>query len=578
MAQPRLKVLVAYSMSSTYNATTFEYLSALKRYTDFDVSYVHVTHDAEMDFDLDEFDVIFQNYCARLCFEGFVSRSYQQALRRFTGLKVLAVQDDYDRTWTLHRAIRELGFHVLLTCIQREFWPLVYPASELPDLHIVQGLTGYVPETLIGRGRRSLPLSKRQTVIGYRGNDIGARYGRLGFEKYEIGRRMIEICTARGIPHDIAMDESSRIYGDAWYEFLASCRVALGSESGSNVFDFDGSIERSYNELRERLGRAPTYTEFQPYVEHVEQQFNVGQISPRVFECAVMRTPMVLFRGRYSDVIDPDAHYIALEKDFSNIDAVLRCIEDIPRLEAMTERAYEHLVSSGRYNYEAFATKMKAEIEWQYQLLLARNPRDRKSVERDAHSLGAEVAEPSGNILVAEKPTAQPQSFNDFQRKQVRVALQYFVEKLPELQLFYTNAVVACIDEAKRLAADYIVAAEQHAGVIAPEERAALELLPTSALNEMILCKADVEEELASAVSQVDTLRQQRKSARQTEDEDEVEATFERELEVLKRYFERGPQLYQNFHEIYQQARDKLIEGARAFRSDQAGACVERKR
>ena len=577
MAQRRLRVLVAYSMSSTFTSTTLEYLSALERYTDFDVSYVHATHDAEMDFDFGDFDVVFQNYCVRLCFEDSVSRSYQESLRRFTGLKMLAVQDDYDRTLTLHRAIRDLGFHVLLTSIQREFWPLVYPASELPELHIVDGLTGYVPETLIEVGRRSTPLSARRVVVGYRGRELGARYGRLGFEKYEIGRRMLEICKARGITHDIAMDEVSRIYGPGWYEFLGSCRVVLGSESGSNVFDFDGSIERKHNELSEQLGRAPTYEEFRPYIEHIERQFDVGQISPRVFECAVMRTPMVLFRGRYSDAIDPDIHYIALEKDFSNIEAVLHRIEDIPALEAMTERAYERLVLSGRYNYEAFATKMKAEIEEQYQLLLARKPRDRKSVRTGAGGQGADIAEPSGNVVLAERPTAQPQSFNDFQRRQVRVALQYYVEKFPELQSFYSNAVAACIVEAKRLAADYTVAAEQRAGITAPEGGAPHALLPTSALNEILLCRTEVEEELASVASQVDTLRELRKSARQTGDDGAVEVTLDREHEVLKRYFERGPQLYQKFGDVYQRTRDKLIEGASALRGDQTNASAERR-
>ena len=90
-----------------------------------------MTHGAWMDFDINDYDVVFQNYCARLCFDGYVSEHYQNALMNFRGLKILAVQDDYDRTATLHRAIRRLGFHVLLTCIQSEFWPLVYPKSEL---------------------------------------------------------------------------------------------------------------------------------------------------------------------------------------------------------------------------------------------------------------------------------------------------------------------------------------------------------------------------------------------------------------------------------------------------------------
>ena len=202
----------------------------------------------------------------------------------FRGLKVLAVQDDYDHTATLHRAIRRLGFHVLLTCIQREFWPLVYPRAELPGVTLFQGLTGYLPEHIVDGRFPIVPLGERKIWVAYRGRNIGARYGRLGFEKYEIGRRMIEICTDRRIPFDIAMDELSRIYGDDWYRFVGSTRTMLGSESGSNAFDFDGRLEEELRRFTVTNWRPPTYDEFKPILDPIEAPFNVGQISPRVFE------------------------------------------------------------------------------------------------------------------------------------------------------------------------------------------------------------------------------------------------------------------------------------------------------
>src|SRR5215510_13867650 len=198
------RILVAYGMASTFTSATLEYLLALKDYTNYEVNYVHVTHGAQINFDLNDYDVVFQNYCARLCFDRYVSEHYQQALLRFRGLKIIAVQDDYDRTALLHQAIRRLGFHVLLTCIQKEYWPLVYPKAEVPGVKIIQGLTGYMPERLRNQQFSIRPLAERDVLIGYRGRNIGAKYGRLGFDKYEIGRRMREICVERGIKHDIA--------------------------------------------------------------------------------------------------------------------------------------------------------------------------------------------------------------------------------------------------------------------------------------------------------------------------------------------------------------------------------------
>ena len=364
-AKPR-RILVTYSKKTTFVTTTLEYLLALKNFTDYQVDYVHVTHNAWMDFNINDYDVVFQNYCARLCFDGYVSPHYQNALARFRGLKILAVQDDYDHTAILWRAIRRLGFHVLLTCIPRDNWPLVYPESELPGVTLIQGITGYMPERLLNSGRSIPPLADRKIWVAYRGRDIGAKYGRLGFEKYEIGRRMQEICTARGIPCDIAMDDKSRIYGDAWFDFLGSSRTMLGAESGSNAFDFDSKLEEQIKSFTKTNGRPPTYHEFKHVLDPLEAPFDVGQISPRVFESAATGTPMILFRGKYSDAIEPDVHYIPLEKDFSNADAVLARLDDLEYLQGFADRAYDRLVKSGDYGHRSLARMIKATIEEEY--------------------------------------------------------------------------------------------------------------------------------------------------------------------------------------------------------------------
>lgn len=353
-------------MSSTFVQTTFEYLSAFKRFSGFDVDYVHVTHHAVVDFDFSAYDVVFHNYCARLCYKGYVSDSYLDNVKKFKGIKILSVQDEYDHTNVLKEAIREIGFNIVLTCVPQDSLEYVYPKAEFPDVLFITVFTGYVPEDLFAALPTPAALEDRPIVIGYRGRDIGGRYGRLAFDKFEVGRRMKELCDERGIATDIAMDEASRIYGKGWLEFVGNCRAMLGSESGSNVFDFDGSIEARFKEMAEANGGVePSYADFLPIVAERDNEIEMGQISPRVFECAMMRTPMVLFRGRYSDAIVPDEHYIALDKDFSNLDEVLNRLSDLPALEAMAERAFDHLVGSGRFTYRAFYKNIAAVVEEQ---------------------------------------------------------------------------------------------------------------------------------------------------------------------------------------------------------------------
>ena len=177
---------------------------------------------------------------------------------------------------------------------------------------------------------------------------------------------MREACDARGIPHDIAMDDASRIYGDAWFDFLGSARSMLSSESGSNAFDFEGNLDQQFKDFATEHGRRRTYDEFKDVVAPLEAPFKVGQISPRVFECAMMRTPMILYRGRYSEAIKAGVHYVPLEKDFSNVDDVLSKLDDIETLRGFADRACACLVASGEFGHKTLARLPEQTIEEQH--------------------------------------------------------------------------------------------------------------------------------------------------------------------------------------------------------------------
>ncbi len=146
-------------------------------------------------------------------------------------------------------------------------------------------------------------------------------------------------------------------------DFIASCRATLGTESGSNVFDFDGSLT---DEIGAALKENPKLT-----YEQVEERFLRGrempgvmnQVSPRIFEAVALRTGLVLFEGTYSGVVRPDEHFIPLKKDFSNVEDVLRRVQDDRELAAMTERAYAHVIGSGAYTYQAFIREVDSALD-----------------------------------------------------------------------------------------------------------------------------------------------------------------------------------------------------------------------
>jgi hypothetical protein len=445
------RLLIAYSNASNAVSTTAEYLASLKKYSNFDVRYVHVTHDAEIDFDLNEFDAVFNSYCARLPFEGYVSASYIGKLKSFRGVKLLAVQDEYDNFNTLKKTMQDIGFHVMFNNASPELTARLYPRAEFPDTEFIQVLTGYVPEELETRNVTAASLTDRPIHIGYRCRKLPAYYGRLGFEKFEIGRRMREFCVARRVPHDIEWDDNKRLYGTGWYDFIASCRANLGSETGSNVFDLNGGIRATYDRLSAERGEPVSFEEFHVYTDAIEAQYDIGQLSPRIFEAAALRTPLILFSGRYLGVIEPDTHYVELKKDFSNIDDVFERLNDLEALERMADRAYERLVASKEFSYRRFAGRVG------------------KVVVRKAAELGVilrpptkcfDAVEPASNsatfATLSERPTTQPRHPDSFGYKQTLLENAVLKEEISRLNRVYTeviarlNALIACPPRAPR--------------------------------------------------------------------------------------------------------------------------------
>jgi hypothetical protein len=310
--------------------------------------------------DLGAYDVVVVHYTLFLLHDEHLSPHLREQLAAFDGLKVQFIQDEYRRVDAMTARMRELGIHVVFSSVPADSLPRVY-GPRLPGVDVLPTLTGYVPAELEGRARP--PLAGRGLDVVYRGRSIPYWLGRLGQDKVTIGREFLARAGTTDLRCDIAWTEADRIYGDAWYDFLGSSRTTLGTESGSSIVDFDGSLqERTESYLRAH----PTAT-FEDAEREILAPFEgnavIEAISPRVFEAAALGTAMVNFAGRYSDVIEPWTHYVPLEKDFSNFDEVLAAIRDEGELGAMATRAHEDLVASGRYSLQSFVRGFDEELE-----------------------------------------------------------------------------------------------------------------------------------------------------------------------------------------------------------------------
>jgi len=295
---------------------------------------------------LSDFDAVIVHYSVRLCVGGYMSPRVADALDTYSGAVAVFVQDEYDRTNYTRAFLSKIGPDVVYTCTPPDSRHLVYPPAMFPSTRFRRVLTGYVPQWASTTIRR--PIADRSTVVGYRGRDLGAHYGRLGAQKREIGELMRPECERRRIAHDIAWDERARKYGPDWVAFLSGCRAVLGTESGSSVFDWGGQLRANGTTLEA--------------VAHLEGQIDMRQISPKVFESIAAGCALVLYPGAYSGVINPWTHYLPLQPDGSNLDEVFAALARPDVLQGLADRAYDHVIASGAWSYSVLTEQVDADL------------------------------------------------------------------------------------------------------------------------------------------------------------------------------------------------------------------------
>jgi hypothetical protein len=361
VSRPR-SVLLLCRTTRAEAGNVAEHIGALEHLSRHDVRTFNPVDrpDAAALLDLDEFDVVVIHYTIVATLERYLPAVLRDKIARFRGLKVQFVQDEYRWIDAVTAGMRQLGIGVLFTCVPERELPKVY-GDRVPGLRTVATLPGYVPDALVGEPVP--PLAERPVDVGYRGRTVPHWLGRLGHEKVEIGRGFLARAAAHGFRCDISSAESDRIYGEAWYRFVASCKATLGTESGASIADYDGSIERAVKEYLVRHPNASFAEVERELLAPHEGNVTINTISSRMFEAAALRTAMVLFPGDYSGAIEPWTHYIPLEKDFSNMADVLRRLRDVPFLDDLTERAYVDVVASGRFSLRRFVAEFDELVE-----------------------------------------------------------------------------------------------------------------------------------------------------------------------------------------------------------------------
>lgn len=351
MALVRKNVLFCYSRLPSFTNAVRDYVQAFAGYSSHSIHYYEM-ESGQLDIDLEPFDCVIINYCFWAS-RRIIDALFLEQIAKFSGLKIAILQDEYEYFLWHEKTLIALGVNTIVTCVPEAHWRDVFRDEAFRRVTFINALTGYVPDSLLNLPTPK-PLAVREWSLGYRSRPVPYSYGRLTQEKLLIGQRMKQLCAERGIAANIEVTEESRIYGPAWPEFIGNCRAVLGTESGSNVFDFDGSIKPAIETFLKAHPEADFETVHERFLQGSDDKIHMNQVSPRIFEAIAMRTGLVLFEGNYSGVIQPWVHFIPLKKDFSNVDEVFSALANITNLAAMTQRAYDEVIVSGKYHFRTF--------------------------------------------------------------------------------------------------------------------------------------------------------------------------------------------------------------------------------
>jgi hypothetical protein len=357
----RLNLLLLCDYQRSAAATINDHIDAIGRYSRHKVRTISLLGDLPAGLDLSRFDGVIIHYTLIACMDAYLSAASRRRLAVFKGVKAMFIQDEYRFVNATIAAMREIGIDVLFTCFPKSEIDNVYSEERLPGVAKYNVLTGYVPSALLCRP--FTPPSARAIDIGYRGRTLPAWYGELGQEKLVIGDRVKADAPNFGLKVDISSREADRIYGRKWIEFISSCKAMLGVESGVSVVDFSGDIQRQ-TEQAQRDDPSLSFAELKGrYFSAEDGAIIMNQISPRSFECAALRTPMILYEGDYSGVLTPWLHYIPLKKDHSNFGQVVDTLRDGERLDEIADRAYRDVALNPRYSYSQSVADVDSAID-----------------------------------------------------------------------------------------------------------------------------------------------------------------------------------------------------------------------
>lgn len=274
------------------------------------------------------------------------NNKYIPIAKNINCLKIAIIQDEYYDCDNIRQFIIINNIKIIFTCMKEFDILKIYGDLISEDILFINTLTGYVSSTT-----NFIEIKNKNIDIFYRGRNLDFFYGELGVLKKKIGMEFKKICNKYGLKHDIEWDDKHRIYGKEWFRILGDAKITLATPSGSNVINRNWILKKK---IKNELKNSPTKKyEYIKSKFNIREELNCGQLSPKMLEAISFGTVLII-QDFNSDILKRDLHYIHLEKDYSNIDNVIKVIKSEKKLKEIANRAFNDIIVSGKYSYKKF--------------------------------------------------------------------------------------------------------------------------------------------------------------------------------------------------------------------------------
>ncbi|WP_051346116.1 hypothetical protein [Bradyrhizobium sp. th.b2] len=372
MQSPRYNILLLCAAAALRTNTVSDHIRAFRQYSQHKYTIVDPLAFDAIGPDLDAFDCLVFHYSVVISMENHVPASLRDKIRRFKGVKVAFIQDEYRFIDRQNAALADLQIGAIFTVTNSDVTRKIYRDTFFDKVRFEHTLTGFVPEHLLSMDVPN--YSERPLDVSYRARKAPPWYGYFAEEKWRIADRFAADAAQYNLVCDIDTSETSRIYGGSWVDFIASSKAVLGTESGVSFIDFTGDAQIQVERFCAENPDVSHEVVRQKFLGDDDGKIVIRVVSPRIFEAAALRTLMILYEGDYSGAVKPWDHYVPLNRDHSNMAEVVSVIRNPSKAQSIIDRAFHEVALSPAWTFKRMVEQFDKVVDDEAQRVeLARN-------------------------------------------------------------------------------------------------------------------------------------------------------------------------------------------------------------